>query len=76
MKFKKYLKFIEKYHVKDGELVCLVDCTYQKDQKAIAPLGTIEELRNLQDKLAEMEIFIMETDHNRSPSNSRTGQRE
>ena len=61
MKFKKYLQFIKKFHIKDGEIVALVDCAYQKDQKAIAPLGTLSDLRELQEKLAEIELFYMET---------------
>jgi hypothetical protein len=60
MKFKKYAKFIKNSHLKNGEFVALVDCAYEKDRKAIFELGTITELRALQDHLAELELFYMD----------------
>jgi len=59
MKLDKFLQFVKGFYLRDNKFATIIECAYQKDRTAIADLGTIEDLRALQDKLAEMEIFWM-----------------
>ena len=60
MRFKNYLKFIHSYCWRENKFQTLVDCAYQKDQKAFANLGSYEDLCQLIKRLNEMREFYNE----------------
>lgn len=59
MKFKKYLRFISRYQLKDKSISVLVDSVYQKDQKDLFEIGSYSDLILLIEKLEEIRAFCI-----------------
>ena len=65
MQFRKYERFVKSYQYDKatGEIVVMVDCAYQKGQKALFEIGTLAEIRSLIAHLTKVKNFAIEAEN-------------